>query len=329
MRHSLGRVSGVVGVAVVLMSLASSAQQRWYEAYDEGITAFRRMQWSVAEQKFMAALALKSAQEQGQRVFFYGTRREPYLPEYYLAQVYLKLGRNKEAADLFAKVERNGRITARDPQFNELKSLIAGIPAHVVVAGGLGGDSVLPPADGGGPSRGSGGSSLPGGGVPGGGGAGPGGNPTSVADNNALPTGAAPGGGVAPTGRGPGVDARGGSSPLAGGGAAVAPPNSLPANPAAATIERAALRAFFEGNYRTALTLLDNTALKQNPTPRRLFYLACSNAALGLLEGDKGRSRITAARVQFAQAKGLDSQFAVDRRYISPRILATLENVRR
>ena len=107
------------------------------------------------------------------------------------------------------------------------------------------------------------------------------------------------------------------------GGPADVPRPSLPANPAAA-LEKAALQAFFQGNYLTALSLLDDSAFKQNPTPRRLFYIACSNAALGLLEGEKGRGRITAARIQFAQANGLDSQFAVDRRYISPRILDTL-----
>ena len=82
MPHKRWRLPAIVGVAVMLMSLATMAQQRWYQAYDDGIAAFGRMQWSVAEQKFKAALAIKPAQEQGQRVLFYGTRREPYLPEY-------------------------------------------------------------------------------------------------------------------------------------------------------------------------------------------------------------------------------------------------------
>ena len=61
MPHKRGWRPGIVSVAVMLMSLSAVAQQRWYEAYDDGIVAFGRMQWSVAEQQFKAALAIKHA----------------------------------------------------------------------------------------------------------------------------------------------------------------------------------------------------------------------------------------------------------------------------
>ena len=91
-------------------------------------------------------------------------------------------------------------------------------------------------------------------------------------------------------------------------------------------LERSALRAFYSGDYSQALALLGDARLKAVETPRRLFYEACSNAALGLLEGPEGEARMLTARAEFARANGLGASFAVDRRYLSPRILAALRD---
>src|SRR5262249_11889583 len=57
---------------------------------------------------------------------------------------------------------------------------------------------------------------------------------------------------------------------------------------------------------------------------RILFYIACSNAALALLEGAGGKARLTRAQEQYRQLRTKDELFTVDRRYISPQILNSL-----
>jgi hypothetical protein len=89
-------------------------------------------------------------------------------------------------------------------------------------------------------------------------------------------------------------------------------------------LERSGLGAFYRGNYREALGTLGKVPAELT-SPRVLFYLACSNAALALLEGEKGTTRLQRARELFRRARPQENTFAVDRKYISPRIIRVLE----
>lgn len=96
----------------------------------------------------------------------------------------------------------------------------------------------------------------------------------------------------------------------------------------AVRLERTGMRAFYRGNYQEALTTLSQARLDAAPAADRdriQFYIACSNAALALLEGAGGKARLTRAQEQYRQLRTKDALFAVDRRYISPQILNSLQ----
>jgi hypothetical protein len=93
-------------------------------------------------------------------------------------------------------------------------------------------------------------------------------------------------------------------------------------------LERQALSAFYRGEYAQAQSILEGGDYEKLATTdlsrrKRLFYLACSNAALALTETGPG-DRLSAARTDFVTAQGNGPSFADDRRYISPRILSAL-----
>lgn len=88
--------------------------------------------------------------------------------------------------------------------------------------------------------------------------------------------------------------------------------------------ERGGLGAFYRGQYQQALEIFNGVPTDAR-TPRTVFYMACSNAALALLDGPKGQVRLQAARDLYRGAQPNQGGFAVDRRYISPRILRALE----
>jgi len=94
---------------------------------------------------------------------------------------------------------------------------------------------------------------------------------------------------------------------------------------AAAALTRKALRAFFGGDYQTTINLLEPAAADAQPSPRALFYLACSHAALALLESPRGDERLQKGRQLYTRARKGTETFAVDRRFISPQVLRALE----
>lgn len=86
--------------------------------------------------------------------------------------------------------------------------------------------------------------------------------------------------------------------------------------------ERDGIAAFFSGRYDEAAGTLAAVATGPQGSARARFYLACSLAAL-VLAGDRDQSDMSAARARLREAGRLD-QFASDRRFISPRVLAAL-----
>jgi hypothetical protein len=102
----------------------------------------------------------------------------------------------------------------------------------------------------------------------------------------------------------------------------LAPRLKPPAVPATPNDEQIAIETFLSGNYEAASRLL--TAIAQRtPSPRTHFYLACSDAAL-VLTGKANPALLKDARAELVQAGPL-TQFTADERFVSPRILQTLE----
>jgi hypothetical protein len=89
-------------------------------------------------------------------------------------------------------------------------------------------------------------------------------------------------------------------------------------------LESAALKAFYTGDYATSIRLLERLVQDVPDSARGYFYLACNNAALGLRAGSGGSKLIAQARSHYARVLGHQKDFEVDRLYISPRILQAL-----
>jgi hypothetical protein len=385
LRYSDQVLKRAVWSAVLSVALAAAAggqrsfaQERWYQAYTEGLNAFQKAQsvsaeaarkatapsaaeqaalkaqWTLAEQKFKAALA--GNPQQGRRVFFYGTRRDDYLPEYYLAQIYLQTGRDAEAAPLLNRIEKSGFIKKGDREFGEFSRLST--QARLAVAPNA--SATATPANAGAQTAQQGSPATPNGTPAAGGGLdskpantnasnatatpSPGATPppAAAAPNANPPTAAnAAGAGVnAPAGAGAGPTAVPSPPPLV----RTPPPAARdvrrqpvsPVIPPAATIadlERRALSAFYRGDYPAAMSLLESGDYQRLATSdlsrrKRLFYLACSSAAVALTQAG-AVDRLAQARAQFGEAQGDGPQFAADRRYISPRVLNALASARR
>jgi hypothetical protein len=90
-------------------------------------------------------------------------------------------------------------------------------------------------------------------------------------------------------------------------------------------LERDALKAFFTGEYEKSVGLLERLILDAPDSGRGYFYLACNNAALGLLAGASGAAKIRQAQSQYARIRARQQDFEVDRRYISSKILQLLD----
>jgi tetratricopeptide (TPR) repeat protein len=91
-------------------------------------------------------------------------------------------------------------------------------------------------------------------------------------------------------------------------------------------VERAAIRAFYGGRYETAVELLAPRATDPAATPRSLFYLGCSQAAMGLLKGADGGALLARARESFSLARAGRLVVAEkEKKLISPRIRRLFE----
>jgi hypothetical protein len=93
--------------------------------------------------------------------------------------------------------------------------------------------------------------------------------------------------------------------------------------------EQIAVRAFFTGDYAEAIRTIEALVAKppaRQPIPPRVhFYLACSYAAQSILSpGDSG-TLLQRARQALNRARPDQNAFALDRRYVSPRVLRVLE----
>jgi hypothetical protein len=97
------------------------------------------------------------------------------------------------------------------------------------------------------------------------------------------------------------------------------------ASAAGVASERAAVLAFYEGRYAEAVATLQKIAGSREAPARATLYLAFARAAAALSEGPDGRDALETARREFARAVKADPNLKVDRRFISPRVLAALE----
>jgi len=103
--------------AALQRSPERSDSRSWQAAYDDGLAASKRGDWAGAEQAFRTAIA-KGGKDRNPRVLFYGTRREPFYPEYYLAVALMNSGKPTEAAALFDRIQREKLVPANAQEFS-------------------------------------------------------------------------------------------------------------------------------------------------------------------------------------------------------------------
>ena len=87
-------------------------------------------------------------------------------------------------------------------------------------------------------------------------------------------------------------------------------------------LEREAMTLFYKGEYANARTRIQ--AFRDGPSDRMRLYLACSQAALALLQKDANLA--AEAGRTYAVVKPAIGQFNADLRYISPAIQKVLAN---
>jgi len=348
---------------LVVWATAATAQDLWYRSYQDGVRAFKSGDYRTAEQKLTAAITNRSAPSGrglGRAVLYYGQMRDEFLPEYYLAVIYAKQGRWADAkrfatlAEPFVRTTDREYATLVEARTSAEKALnppsvpvtagndVRPPPASTPPTAPAGPVIVQPPAED--PAvvarR----------------------NFDRLMENATRLSGSgqyADARQAAAQARALGIDNRRVDdltrniniqelqaqindrlaqrqwtqvTPLVDRLSGLDATNALIgtarqritrglAEDEGARLERAGISAFFRGDYQNAIATLGKVPVEVT-TPRVTFYVACSTAALGILErNDAKRKR---ARELFIQARPDRSLTAVDRKYISPRILETL-----
>lgn len=124
----------------------------WYQLYDDAVRDVERGQWHAAEQKLIAAK--KTGPKPGRRVFRYGQLREPFLPDFYLAQVYAALAAEttdpnirrqlaEKALQAFADASST-QVGQRDPEYAMLAQTQLTARHALETPAPLGGSPVAP-----------------------------------------------------------------------------------------------------------------------------------------------------------------------------------------
>src|SRR5215510_14749981 len=105
---------------VMFLSERPSAQQLWYASYTNALEAIKKQQWVEAER--LLRDAKRTGPAPGRRVLFYGSLRQDYLPDYYLALVLLRQNKGEEARQLLDMVARSNLIRTNDREYADLQT---------------------------------------------------------------------------------------------------------------------------------------------------------------------------------------------------------------
>jgi hypothetical protein len=102
---------------MVSMAVPATARQaqRWYDAYEQGVQAVKRGDWTAAER--LLAQAKSTGPKPARRAFTYGDNYIAFFPDYWLGVVYLRSNRSAQAESSFALVRSQEVIAAKDPEY--------------------------------------------------------------------------------------------------------------------------------------------------------------------------------------------------------------------
>jgi hypothetical protein len=300
---------GTLAFAIAgLLSRPGSAQStRWYDDYNAGVAAAKRGDWQQAEP--LLQRAKQANPKQGRSVYTYGDRFIEYVPDLWLAQVYANTNREDDATTAIGRLA--AILPVGDSRVAAVEKRVAEVKASRPAAVARGGPSVDP-----------GQTTTPSGGNSGAAPAGSGTRPS-------LPGGLLPGG--SPTTYTGTIGAPPPNVPTA---AAKIPPTkpsqtfpSGPVNVPPSPSLRNGVLAYFSGDYRSAVPLLETASRVAKDAPRALAFLAFAKVAL-VLTGGADPTLLQQARVDFQSFQNVtggppDNSLSS---LISPRVLAELQN---
>jgi tetratricopeptide (TPR) repeat protein len=105
---------------LVVVSVAVVSAQSWYELYDQAREDIRNGRWEQAEQKLLKAK--QAHPRSGPREFRYGSLRDHFFPDYFLAQIYLNRGDAQRALDHLNAARKAG-LDEQDATFRQAKDI--------------------------------------------------------------------------------------------------------------------------------------------------------------------------------------------------------------
>ena len=119
------------------IACAGVARAQWYETYDEGVAAFERKDWAIAEEKLLASKKEADAarRQPGRRVLRFGSLRTLFIPDYYLGRVYLQ--RARETADAESRGELLDRAIASFEEARKTNQVGKDDPESAIVSADL------------------------------------------------------------------------------------------------------------------------------------------------------------------------------------------------
>lgn len=297
MRRAARPIAGVL--FVVSIGLAAPALADYRVSYRSAILAIDGQRWSEAVMYLREALEENSV-EGDEEVVISGSRKEPYLPLYYIGLAYFRMGDCARATGAWQLAKTSEEVFAY-PRL--ARTMNAGMAACDKKAGAGGGDT------GGGPTP------L---------------TPQARAQLTRVWRSAHEDlrAGRFKRARERAEEARAmGADPAAVEKFLREVADAEPAPPATvqqAGLERQALIAFYSGDYvaaeRVLAPLLDNGTL----TPRGHLYLACSYAAGALIGGRDAQARLQRARDVYQRVASKSASFTADWPFISPRVREAL-----
>lgn len=278
---------------VMLPAAGTAADETWYEAYASAEKAIAAKQWSIAEQELKTAIT--EHPQSGRNVRAYGSRFISYYPDYWLGFVFYHQGKYEKAVQQFDKVAGASILKEGDQEWTTMLELRAASKQEIDKQA-----SVQKPSP----------------------------EPSAVSIEPAVPK---------PTGadkhQGESGQPIASSKPDTNVKTETPPqmPETLPqpiierkaTDPINLELRKGALRAFYLGDYRKASEMFQQLVSVTN-SPSALFYLACSNAGLSILDGNPSSDLEIRARFQFAEAMKRNPTKRYDTRFISPRILDIL-----
>jgi hypothetical protein len=115
--RTLSRIMLVIAVIATVTSVSAQSRRDWDDLYRDAIELVAQRQWKKAEDVLLQAIKAGPPSGRGQIKRVFGN--DDYFPEYYLGVIYLNTNRPAEALTQFQAARKRG-VNLRDREFQRL-----------------------------------------------------------------------------------------------------------------------------------------------------------------------------------------------------------------